>query len=75
MSFHVTTLQDSTASQKKLLQGSPSLATQYSMQYSEEAPPSHHQVFESPYATSNVIFDSHRVLQVTKFAGNSHLSQ
>ena len=55
---------NSTASNKKLLNTSPSLATEYS--YGEQEARPGQQVFESPYATSNLIYDSDRKIKVIR---------
>ena len=53
---------NSTSSNKKLLNTSPSLATEYS--YAEQDSRQGHQMFESPYATSNLIYDTDRKIKV-----------
>ena len=64
---------ESTASHKKLLNTSPSLATEYSYtdpagqksdQLSSKRPTVTKPTFESPYATSNVIYDQDRKIKV-----------
>ena len=52
---------NSTSSNKKLLNTSPSLATEYS--YADQDSRTQ-QMFESPYATSNLIYDTDRKIKV-----------